>query len=146
MTIIHITNQGPFVASTNYWESALARAGKVMVSVNDGAIRVLLPPVRYGDLADMRAARHCVLSRGPWRVMGVPDAVEIMWDDGSDAPFAFHLTPESFDILPAEPPRNREWACSVWICQAGLPHQEMEHTCHWRRVPELPWLRAWEDK
>jgi hypothetical protein len=55
MTTIHVENHGPLITATNYWDSELAREGKLWCSVNAGAIRVLLPPSAYSALADMRA-------------------------------------------------------------------------------------------
>jgi hypothetical protein len=72
------------------------------------------------------------------------EAVEILWEDGSDSPFALHLTPESFDSLPAEPEAGREWIISVWDLKKNKPHKAVERACHWRRVPMIPWLKPWE--
>ena len=146
--MIQLSNHGPLLTATNYWESDLARAGKVFVSINAGAIRVLLPPRLYGALTDMRAAPECVLSRGPWPAAVAPDnlfgeAVEIMWDDGSDAPYALHLAPASFDLLPAEPEPGREWVLAVYVAKDGRPHKSLERKCHWRRVERIPCLAPW---
>jgi hypothetical protein len=147
--MIQISNHGPLIIQTNFWDSELAQAGKLWVSVNGGAIRVLLPPQLYGALADMRQAKECVLSRGPWdprRTAGLHDpleGIEIMWDDGSDAPYALHLTPASFDMLPAEPDAGREWVLTVWTAKDGKPHKSLERICHWRRVISIPWLKPW---
>lgn len=144
MSLIEVHNHGPLILSSNYWNSDLAEAGKVFVSVNAGAIRVLLPPSRYGDLSEMRTGNECVLSRGPWPEAYVKEAIEIMWDDGSDSPFALHLTPESFDMLPGEPEPGREWICSTWVAKDGKPHKSMERICHWRRAAKLPCLEPWK--
>jgi hypothetical protein len=69
--------------------------------------------------------------------------VEILFDDGTDSPFALHLSPESFDLLPAEPPAGREWVLTVWELQQGTPQRALERPCHWRRVPRIPWLKPW---
>ena len=140
---IHVTNDGPLIIATNYWDSELPRAGKIFVSVNAGAIRVLLPPARYGDLADMRAAQYCVLSRGPWPEANCPEGVEIMWEDGSYSPYALHLTPESFDMLPPQPAGGQEWVLSVWTAQDGRSHRAFERPCYWRRVERIPSLAPW---
>jgi hypothetical protein len=158
--VIQISNHGPLITATNYWDSELAREGKLFVSVNAGAIRVLLPPQLYVALNDMRAVRECVLSRGPWSTHLTPEqalsmdlprsvetavleGIEIMWDDGSDAPYALHLTPASFDLLPAEPEPGREWLLSVWVAKDGSPHKSLERKCHWRRVDQIPSLAPW---
>ena len=41
--MIQITNHGPLILSSNYWDSDLARAGKVWCSVNAGAVRPGFP-------------------------------------------------------------------------------------------------------
>jgi len=144
MTVIEIANQGPLITATNYWDSELARAGKLFVSVNAGAVRVLLPSAMHAALADMGTAKEGILSRGPWPAERREEAVELLFDDGTDAPFALHLSPESFDLLPAEPEVSREWVCSVWIAKDGRPHKSLERVCHWRRVERIPWLKPWK--
>ena len=72
---------------------------------------MLLPPVRYADIEEMRGAEYCILSRGSRQGQ---DAVEIMWEDHSDSPYSLQLTAESFDMIPAEPPAGREWILTVW--------------------------------
>lgn len=139
---ITIENHGPLILRSSYWDSELASRGKLYISVNAGAIRILLPPAHYSRLNDMRMAEEVVLSRGPWPAAGAAEGIEILFDDNSDAPFALHLTPESFDMLPGEPPEGREWICSVWTNKDGQPHKALERICYWRRVPEIPWWRS----
>jgi len=141
--MLSIHNHGPLITSTNYWDSEIAAAGKLYCSLNSGAIRILLPPSAYTFLADMRPAHYCILSRGPWPAESIPDAVEILFEDDSDSPFALHLTPASFDLLPAAPDRGREWTLSAWIAKDGRPHKALDKLCHWRQVPRLPWLKPW---
>lgn len=133
MSGIRTDNHGPLITRTDYWETEYAGGGKIYCSVNAGAIRVLLPPSKYGDLASMRAAQYCVLSRGPWPEVGAPEAVEILFEDHSSAPYAIHLTAQSFDALPDEPLAGREWVVSVWTLKDGRPHKALERACHWRR-------------
>jgi hypothetical protein len=142
--LIEVSNHGPLLTATNFWESPLAERGLIFCSVNAGAIRVLLPPARYGDLNDMRPARYCILTRGPWPEQGKAEGIEIMWEDGTDAPYALHLTPESFDLLPAEPEPGREWVLTAWTAKDGRPHKSLERVCHWRRAARIPWLKPWE--
>lgn len=144
--MITVENHGPLVIATNYFDGPLARRGLIFCSVNAGAIRVLLPPAAWPSLGDMRAAKECVISRGPWAAQRIAEAVEILFDDTSDNPFSLHLTPESFDLLPAEPEPGREWILSVWTQKDGAPHKAMERICHWRRSSELPDLRPWRPR
>lgn len=142
--LIRIDNHGQLITGTNYWELAVEEAGNIFVSCNAGAIRVLVPRVHRRIIGDMRSAKYCVLSRGPWPAMRLAEAVEILWDDLTDDPFALHLSPESFDCLPAEPPAGQEWICSAWDLKKGRPHKAVERVCHWRRVERLPWLAPWK--
>lgn len=141
--MITIINDGPLIASTNYWQSPLARAGKVYCSINAGTIRVLLPPAQVVALPDIRAAQYAVLSRGPWPEMRILEAVEIMFEDGSESPYTLHLSAQSFDMFPGDPGAS-EWRLSVWI--EGLtkaPELACYFTCYWRRVPRIPCLKPW---
>lgn len=143
MAIITTSNHGPLIVSSTYWDSASEEAGKVWVSCNAGAIRILVPRVHRRIIHDMRMAPHVVCSRGPWPEMGLAEAVELLFDDGSDAPFALHLSPESFDAMPAEPPAGQSWIVSVWDIKRGKPHKACERPCHWRRVEAIPCMRPW---
>lgn len=139
--MIEVHNHGPLVTASNYWESEHALAGKLYVSVNAGAIRVLLPASIRPVLNELRAAEYAILSRGPWPEAKAEDAVEILWEDHTDSPFAWQLTAASFDLLPAEPPAGRGWIISAWDLKKGKPHKALERPCHWRRVPKIPWSK-----
>lgn len=142
-TIIEVANHGPLIVSSTYWGSAPERAGRLWCSCNAGAVRVLLPASGRRVVEECRSSKHAVLSRGPWPEMGLAEAVEILFDDGTDSPFALHLSPESFDLLPAAPEAGKEWIVSLWTAKKGRPHKALERVCHWRRVPSLPCLRPW---
>lgn len=141
--IISVTNHGPLIAETNYWGSAIEQAGKLYVSVNAGAVRLLLPRRLLHLVGEMRSSRHVILSRGPWPAMKLPEAVELLFEDGTDSPFSLHLSPESFDVLPAAPEPGLEWVLSVWVDKAG-PHKALERRCYWRRSARLPDLSLWQ--
>ncbi len=112
MSTLQISNHGPLITASDFWGGPIDRAGKIFASVNAGAIRLLIPALARDMIAAARQSSHAVLSRGPWPAMGLADAVEIMWEDGSDDPYALHLSPESFDLLPGEPDAGREWIAS----------------------------------
>lgn len=141
--MIAVENHGPLVLSSNYWQSEYAAAGKLYVSVNAGAVRVLVPPSNREMIEEFRKCQYVVLSRGPWPQMRLPEAVELLLEDGTESPYALHLSPESFDLLPAEPEAEREWTITVWDEKKGKAHKAVERVCHWRRVPQIPWLKPW---
>ena len=95
-----VENHGPLIVATNYWESDLARTGKLYCSVNAGAIRLLIPPQYQPALNAMRGAEYVILSRAPWPAVGA-EGIELLFEDRSDEPYCLHLTPASFDLLPA---------------------------------------------
>ena len=141
MLTIATTNHGSLIVSSTYWGSDAETAGKIWVSCNAGTIRVLMPRTARAAIEDMRAAKYVICSRGPWPEQKLDSAVELLFEDDSDSPFVLHLSPESFDALPAEPPPDRAWLLAVWDLKKGKPHRAVERPCFWRRVPEIPWLK-----
>lgn len=140
--VLRIENHGPLITATNFWDLPEAALGKVLVSLNAGAFRVLLPPAAEPDLTDMRLGSECVVSRGPWPQAGLSDAMEILFDDGTSEPFAMCLSPPSFDRLPADSDAGREWVLTVWTRpRRGKPHLALQRPCWYRRVPRIPWPR-----
>jgi hypothetical protein len=139
-----IDNHGQLITASNYWDTDLAREGKVFVSPNAGAIRVLLPPLLRPVINELRKAEYAILSRGPWYKEGEENGIEILWEDHTDAPHAWHLTQASCAMLPAKPPDGQEWVITLWDRKKGKPHKCLERVCHWRAVPKIPWLKPWE--
>lgn len=145
MSAIVTENHGPLILSSTYWGSGYEEGGKVFCSVNAGAIRLLVPRSNRTLIEEARKASVVILSRGPWPATGRSEGIEVLLEDGSDSPHALHLTPASFDVLPAEPPEGREWVFTLWDLKKGKPHKAVERRCLWRRVPEIPWLKPWTD-
>lgn len=136
-------NHGHLIVSSSYWGSELESAGKLYVSCNAGAIRMLVPSSMRDVIEEARKARYVVLSRGPWPSLGKEEAAEIMFEDGSDNPYVIHLGPESFDLMPADPGTGREWVLAIWDLKKGRPHKAVERPCHWRRVEKIPCMMPW---
>lgn len=143
MIVTH--NHGALLIASNYWGSDLDRTGKFYCSVNAGAVRLLLPCSRYSLVGEWRSCEYVILSRGPWPEQGLDEAVEILFEDHSDSPYALHLAGQSFDLLPVEPEIGREWILSVWIEKKARPHKALERACRWRRSAFLPDLSKWSD-
>lgn len=143
--IITISNHGPLITASNYWGSEMEQRGLIYCSTNGGAVRVLVPQSQRHMIEEMRTAKEVILSRGPWPEQRLSDAVELLFDDGTSDPFALHLSPSSFDFLPAEPPDGQEWILTVWDLKKGRPHCAMTRICHWRRVDRLPCLLPWKE-
>lgn len=143
--MILIDSHGPLITASDYWRSDAAKAGKILISPNAGVIRVLMPPARYDMLGDLRSASHAVVTVGWWsmtaaRKFGLEstpireggEAVEILWEDGTDSPHAWHVTPESCLLVPGDPSPG-QWSIACWIERRGEPHRALERPAFWRR-------------
>lgn len=139
-THILITNCGAEIEQTNYWETTMAKAGKLFCSVNAGAIRILVPPAMAEMIEDWNACEYVIISRGPWPEMGQPDGIELLFEDNGDSPFCLHLTPASFDLLPGDP-GEKNWIVTAWL---PGPEKVFEKRAKWRRVTAIPCLQPWE--
>ncbi|NMG30581.1 hypothetical protein [Aromatoleum evansii] len=134
-----IVNDGPAVSGTDYFDSPPAKAGYLYLSWNVGAARLLLPDNRHGWLNEMATASEVIISRGPWSAARGRDALELMFEDGSDAPFAIRLTMEQTDRLPTE-----------MVIADGLDFhvltrngQVLQFPARYRRVGALPCMAPW---
>lgn len=135
-----IINTGPRIKETNYWDSEHARLGLFYLSWNAGAGRVLVPDSRKPMLADLKGASEVLVSRGPWADQGGRDALELLWEDGSDNPFCLHLVAEQCDRLIPETDQGGGFVIAAWT-RNGI---QGEWPGRYRVVPEIPFLRAWE--
>lgn len=69
------------------------------------------------------------------------DALEILFEDGSESPFAVHLLVEQADRVPAASDEGRTFRLAIWT-ENG---KRGEMPARYRRVPRLPWLEPWEE-
>jgi hypothetical protein len=58
-----ITNDGPELVSTNYWETPNCKAGLFVLSTNADCVRLLMPPSHQSSLSDMKGALEVLLTR-----------------------------------------------------------------------------------
>jgi hypothetical protein len=136
-------NDGPDIVSSTYWGSEMDEAGLIGSSVNAGYIRLLLPRRGGPPIKDItHGVRYVILSRGPWHARGLTDAFELIFEDGSQAPYALQLAPETFDVLPAEPEPGQAWRLSVWT---EGPTKRADYEVRYRRVGFIPWLKEWPE-
>lgn len=139
-----VTNDGPEIVSTNYWRTPLPGRGLVFVSVNARAFRILVP---LGfPLADLRETREVLISRGPWIEQRLSDAIEVLFEDGSQDPFTLHVGRGQIDRLPPREDSGRhDLVCSVWVRGSGDDVVKAANwSCGYRVVDRIPWGRPWE--
>lgn len=96
MSMLVVQNNGREIAATNYWELG---TDKVLFSVNAGALRLLVPLGRENQALEMATGKVAVLSIGKDKRYGYERA-HLMFDDGTDTPFAIESNLTAFDRLP----------------------------------------------
>lgn len=145
MNLITIKNNGPDIESTNYWDTEHAARGFVYLTVNAGAYRLLLPELYLSALVDMMQAKYVVISRGPWPDKGKADALEIMFEDDSDSPYAIHIVPEQCDRLPGNQDTNKERPFTVWARDGETGAKKaLELPCWFRMVKRIPLMKGYK--
>ena len=84
-----IANEGPRIASTNFFETDQAKAGKFFVSVNASTLRLLIPNAHAAIIKELKSAEYVILSRGPWPAEEQTEGVELLWEDHSASPLRY---------------------------------------------------------
>lgn len=140
---IEIKNDGPLIIGSNYWDTETARAGKIYLTINAGAFRLLLPDAKRSELPDMRrGAKHIVLSiLSPDKWEDGKFCAEFMIEDGSTNPYAIHLSPAAIDRKPIADDVGKEWIATIWQRKNGRIHKALERPAYAQIVPSLPWLK-----
>ena len=140
-----IKNSAQEIIGTNFWEPEHAHRGVFYLSLHAGVFRLLVPEAHTSAVAEFRRAHEVFVSRGPWTAAGGRSrgraALEILFDDRSNNPFALHLDARQVDRMPASTDVSREWALTAWVWQ-GKPVCAYRQTCFYRIVPSLPWLKG----
>jgi hypothetical protein len=138
--LLTIRNDGQEIVETSYWDSAQCKSGYCYLSWNAGAGRLLLPDALAAALTDMRAASCVIVSRGRWREQGNRDALELLFEDGTDSPYCVHLVAEQTDRLLPDTDQGGGFVIIVWTrdgAQLRLPGK-------YRSVASIPCLDPWQ--
>lgn len=133
-TPFYVCNAGPAIESTNYFDTAHAASGLFYVSINAGSLRLLVPDAQIPTLSEMRTGRECIVTRGRMRGALV---LELMFDDGSDAPFALHIDMRQCDRDTVE--RVADMPVTAWTRHG----QVAAWPGRYRTAATLPCLRSW---
>lgn len=128
-------NDGGELVGTNYFDSLLAKAGVYFLSKHSGVFRLLVPDQELHRLPEMRTAKLCVVTTGVYQGR---DSVEVMFDDGSAAPFALYMDLHQCELRGT--PVRRRTKLVVWSRQGRLA----EWPAHERAGTRLPNLQPWK--
>lgn len=92
--MIEISNDGPEIVSTNYWQSEHAERGLLYLSANAGAWRLLVPSAASDMIAEMRTGKSVTIEPS----IQVPGRCwDVVFEDGSDSPFAVAIDKQQVD-------------------------------------------------
>ena len=138
--MLEIRNQGQAITSTNYWDSDHAKAGYFYLSWNAGAARLLIPDNQKVALREMKTAHEVIISRGPWSDQGGRDALELLFEDGSDNPYSLLLVAEQCDRLIPATDQGGGFVVTAWT-RGGVKGR---WPGKYRVVPALPCLEPWQ--
>ena len=140
LEILYVRNKGPNLVETNYWSSEYARNGIVYLSWNAQAGRLLIPQKCEPWLAQMRSARHVIVSMGRWREKKI--AFELLFEDDSDAPFCLHFGKEQTDRIIPESQQGGGFDIVVYT-QEG---EQFRFPGLYRRVEKIPCGQPWVEQ
>lgn len=135
--MLHIVNNGQDIVETNYWDSPHAQNGYFYLAWNAGAGRLLVPDSMAHNLNEMSSADSVVISQGTWHEMQADDALEILWEDGTDSPFAIYLASESTDRRLGRADAGKEYPFSAWTRKG----KQREWPAQLRFVDSIPCLQ-----
>ncbi len=133
--LIIIGNAGGEIESTNYFDLELARNGFMFLSWNASVARLLVPDCQHYFIAEMLTGKHCVITRG--NLMG-RDALEIMFDDGTKAPFTVNIQTHQCDRLIQND--NKPFTLATWTRSGKVA----QWTANYRVVKKLPYMQPWK--
>lgn len=140
--LLQIANRGMDILDTNYWETPQAQNGTILVSVNAGCIRLLLPNQFKKFIPEYKTVDHVVMTHGPWREV-VPLAVEFLLEDFTNSPHCYHLSVEAFvSGVPCVPQPGENWIFAIWALVGDQPTKVFEKICYTNKnVHPLPYLK-----
>lgn len=100
--MLTIRNSGQEIAETNYWSLPHAQRGFLYLSGNAGALRLLVPAAAGDYLAEMRTGTSVTIEPST-----TPGCVDIVFEDGSDAPFSVSLDRRQCERAPGSAGQRR---------------------------------------
>lgn len=114
--MIETTNDGPRLVSTTYWSTEHARRGLLYLSVNAGAVRLLVPDAASYVLDELpEEGTPATLGRGRWQGREV---YRLTWLDDPTDPYVVEIDARQADrLLPAS--EAGRLVPLVWYRQEG---------------------------
>ena len=134
---IAIGNRGPEINQTNFWRTEMAHNGYAYASINSGCLRLLLPQKLMPTFAGvLPTTKYVVMSREPTPPTVGRVVVQLLFEDGTDTPFAIGLGIGSIDRSPALYDAGRKFKFHVYANQS--PMKIFESDLYFNVVSSLP--------
>ena len=108
--LLTISNNGPEILETNYWQTELAEKGYFYLSWNAGAARLLVPIKQYLSLEEMRTGKFVTIEKV---VEQATPALRIIFDDKSEYPYSILLDARQCDREISGTP-GKKFNFSIW--------------------------------
>jgi hypothetical protein len=95
--MIVISNNGSDIIETNYFDTERAQQGLFYLTANAGVWRLLVPDSQLSRLADMKTGHMVSIEDSILQDKLNRKCVDIVFDDGTPAPFAITLDSQQID-------------------------------------------------
>ena len=138
-SMIMTRNENQFLVSTNYWDTEHSKSGLFYLSWNAGAARLLIPDSQKHLIEEMKKAQYAIISRGFWEERNNRDALEVLFEDGSEAPFSIQLCAVQCDRLLPVSDHGGDVSFFAYT-RKGMAFQLAEK---YRVVETIPYLEPW---
>jgi len=139
VTLITIANDNQNIIETNYFELEHAKKGFVYLSWNAGAGRLLVPDSQELNINEMKTGKLVIVSSGKWRGR---DALELLFEDYTDAPYSINIVADQTDRLLPEIDQGGGFVVSIWTKKG----KQFELPAKYRIVDSLPCLKEWVEQ
>ena len=140
LTSIEIGNEGGELVSTNYWNSAMAKAGLLYLSWNAGVARILLPDNCKKMQREIKTGKYCIISQGPQIERNrSASTIELLFEDHTDSPFSVQMGAGQVDRRVDCTKPQDGFNVTVWS-RNGKQHSMPGKL---RKATQLPCLLPW---
>ena len=141
-----IVNDGAEIYYTTFWETFLAKEGLIYLSINAGAMRLLVPEAQEDILTDIGGVEYFIATYGKMEGLDgrLHDAVELLFEDNSDTPYVLHLGMNQTDRSPGNADYGRiDVPITLWT---KGPNKAGSFFRRLRRNDRLPFMKPWRSK
>jgi hypothetical protein len=121
------SNAGQDITETNYFSLPHNKAGKLLISLNAGAFRLLIPDPLVAEL-------RSELAKVSWiRIKQSGEVATITLDDGSKDPYVISTSMSAFDRRPASSDSGKDFVFTAWTSDGRGVVKIFQSPCSYTR-------------